>query len=127
MGMRDLEVCCLAKDRGNSTSYLRKHFGGIIQNMERIHISEADASANFEGLMARARAGAEIFIEKPALPDVVLRVADRPSGRLFSESIALAEAHAGETGDEPVMDADFAADLEEILRNRKPRDTSAWD
>jgi hypothetical protein len=26
-----------------------------------------------------------------------------------------------------VMDAEFAADLEEIIRNRKPRDTSAWD
>jgi hypothetical protein len=27
----------------------------------------------------------------------------------------------------PVMDTDFAADLEEVIRNRKPRDTSAWD
>jgi hypothetical protein len=26
-----------------------------------------------------------------------------------------------------VMDAEFAADMEEIVRNRKPRDTSAWD
>jgi len=25
------------------------------------------------------------------------------------------------------MDPEFAADLEEIIRNRKPRDTSAWD
>jgi hypothetical protein len=27
----------------------------------------------------------------------------------------------------PVMDADFAVDLEEIIRNRKPADRSAWD
>jgi hypothetical protein len=26
-----------------------------------------------------------------------------------------------------VMDAEFAADMEEIIRNRKPRDRSAWD
>jgi hypothetical protein len=77
--------------------------------------------------MARVRAGAEIVIEKEASPAVVLRVAVEPRGRLLSESIALAEAHANEMGFEPVMDPEFAADLEEIIRNRKPRDTSAWD
>jgi hypothetical protein len=30
-------------------------------------------------------------------------------------------------GYEPVMDAEFAADMVEIIRNRKPCDTSAWD
>jgi hypothetical protein len=30
-------------------------------------------------------------------------------------------------GFEPVMDPEFAADLEEIVSSRKPRDTSAWD
>jgi hypothetical protein len=54
-------------------------------------------------------------------------VAVEPRGRLLSESIALAETHAKEMGFEPVMDPEFAADLEEIIRNRKPRDTSAWD
>ena len=48
-------------------------------------------------------------------------------GRLLSESIALAKAHAKELGYEPTMDADFAADLREIINSRKPRDLSAWD
>jgi antitoxin (DNA-binding transcriptional repressor) of toxin-antitoxin stability system len=96
-------------------------------NMATIHISEAEAARDFAGLMARVRAGAEIVIEKEASPAVVLRVAVEPRGRLLSESIALAEAHAEEMGFEPVMDPEFAADLEEIVRNRKPRDTSAWD
>lgn len=96
-------------------------------SMAVIHISEADAARDFAGLLAHVRAGAEIVIEKEASPAVVLRVAVEPRGRLLSESIALAEAHAKEMGFEPVMDADFAADLEEIIRNRKPRDTSAWD
>jgi hypothetical protein len=55
-------------------------------------------------------------------PAVVLRVAVEPRGRLLSESLALAEAHAKEIGFEPVMDPEFAADLEEIIGNRKPRD-----
>jgi hypothetical protein len=45
----------------------------------------------------------------------------------LSESIALAESHTKELGYEPVTDAEFAADMEEIIRNREPRDTSAWD
>lgn len=57
----------------------------------------------------------------------MLRVAAEPRVRTISESIALAEAYSKELGYTPVMDADFAADLEEIIANRKPRDNSAWD
>jgi antitoxin (DNA-binding transcriptional repressor) of toxin-antitoxin stability system len=96
-------------------------------DMAVIHISETEAASDFAGLLARVRAGEEIVIEKEASPAVVLRMAVEPRGRLLSESIALAEAHAKELGFEPVMDAEFAADMEEIIRNRRPRDTSAWD
>jgi len=72
------------------------------------------------------RAGEEIVIEKEAATPVVLRAIE-PRGRRLSESLALAEKHAEELGYEPRMDPEFAADLEEIIRNRKPRDTSAWD
>jgi len=96
-------------------------------NMATIHISEADAIRDIRGLLARAYLGEEIVIEKNAAPAIVLRKAIEPRGRLLSESIALAELHAEELGYEPCMDPEFAADLEEIIRNRKPRDTSAWD
>jgi antitoxin (DNA-binding transcriptional repressor) of toxin-antitoxin stability system len=95
-------------------------------SMATIHISEADAARDFAGLMARVRAGVEVVIDD-ASPAVKLSIIAARPGRLLSESIALAEAHAKELGYEPVMDAEFAADMEEIVRNRKPRDTSAWD
>jgi prevent-host-death family protein len=95
--------------------------------MAIIHISEAEAVADFAGLLARVRAGEEIVIESNAQPVAVLRSVAEPRGRLLSVSIALAEAHANEVGYEPVMDSGFAADLEEIIRNRKPRDLSAWE
>jgi antitoxin (DNA-binding transcriptional repressor) of toxin-antitoxin stability system len=94
--------------------------------MATVHIPEAEALRDLPGLLARVRAGEEIVIEKDASAPVVLRVAAEPRGRLLSESIALAEAHAQELGYEPRMDPDFAADIEEIVRNRRPRDTSAW-
>ena len=40
--------------------------------------------------------------------------------------IALAEAHERETGDVPVLDPDFAADVEEIVRNRKAWNPPPW-
>jgi antitoxin (DNA-binding transcriptional repressor) of toxin-antitoxin stability system len=94
--------------------------------MRTVHIPETEAVRDLPGLLARVRAGEEIVIEKEASSAVVLRVAVEPHGRLLSESIALAEAHAKESGYEPQMDPEFAAELEEIIRNRKPRDPSAW-
>ena len=94
--------------------------------MATIRISEADAARDFAGLIARVRLGVEIVIENDAAPAVVLRAAE-PARRSISESIAMAEARTRELGYKPVMDAGFAADLKEIIGNRKPRDTSAWD
>jgi antitoxin (DNA-binding transcriptional repressor) of toxin-antitoxin stability system len=100
--------------------------GGYDEEMATIHISEAEAARDFAGLMARVRDGVEVVIESGTQPVAILRAADPPR-RSISESIALAEAYSKELGYEPVMDAEFAADMEEIIRNRKPRDTSAWD
>lgn len=94
--------------------------------MATIRISEADAARDFAGLMAHVRLGTEVVIENGTSPVAVLRLA-APPRRSVSESIALAEARTRELGYKPVMDADYAADLEQIVRNRKPRDTSAWE
>jgi antitoxin (DNA-binding transcriptional repressor) of toxin-antitoxin stability system len=94
---------------------------------EVIHISEAEAAAtSVATLLAHVRAGAEVVIENGARPVAVLRSAEPRPGRLLSESIALAEAHAKELGYEPTLDAEFAADLKEIINSRKPRDVSTW-
>jgi len=92
-----------------------------------LHISDADAASDFTSLLNRVRAGEEVVIEHDARPVAVLRPADSGRGRLLSESVALAEAQAREMGYEPVMDADFAADLEEIIWSRKPRNLPTWD
>ncbi|HLJ78208.1 MAG TPA: hypothetical protein VKT75_12380 [Acidobacteriaceae bacterium] len=89
-------------------------------------MSEAEAARDFAAVLARVRAGEEVVIEKDAQAVAVVKPADPPR-RSISESIALAEAHSQELGYKPVMDAEFAADLEKIVRNRKPRERSAWD
>ena len=105
-----------------------KRNSSIIIGMATFHISEFDAARDFPSLLARVREGAEIVIESGASAVAVLRPAgDEFRPRLLSESIALAKKHAEELGYEPSMDPEFAADLEEIVRNRKPWNPPAWE
>jgi antitoxin (DNA-binding transcriptional repressor) of toxin-antitoxin stability system len=95
-----------------------------------IHISEAEAASDLATVLARVRAGAEIVIGGHE-PVVVVRAgevrAEPERGRFLSECIALAKAHEEETGKAPVLDPDFAADVEEIVRNRKSWNPPAWE
>jgi antitoxin (DNA-binding transcriptional repressor) of toxin-antitoxin stability system len=94
--------------------------------MATIRISEAEAARNFAGLLAQVRAGAEVVIESDAHPAAILRAVEPPR-RSIEECIALAKKHEEETGEAPVLDPDFAADVEEIIRNRRPWNPPAWD
>jgi antitoxin (DNA-binding transcriptional repressor) of toxin-antitoxin stability system len=106
----------------------RLAYRGMIMNVGAIHISEAEAARDFAGLLARVRAGAEIIIENGSSPAVVLRPAvEEFRPRLISESIALAKKRAEELGYVPRMDSGFAADLEEIVKNRRPWNPPAWE
>jgi len=90
-----------------------------------IHISEAEAASDFAALMARVRAGAKVVIENGARPVAVLHAAE-PERRSISECIAIAKAHE-ETGKAPVLDPDFAKDVEEIVGHRNPWNPPAWE
>jgi prevent-host-death family protein len=93
-----------------------------------IHVSDSEAANNLASLLDRVSGGAEVIIERDSRPVAVVRSPEPSRGRLLSESIALAKAHAKELGYEPTMDADFAADLEDIINShRKPLNPPAWD
>ena len=91
-----------------------------------IHISEEEAASDFAALMARVRAGAKFVIENGARPVAVLHAAE-PERRSISECIALAKVHEEETGKAPVLDPDFAKDVEEIVSHRRPWNPPAWE
>ncbi|HEV3202395.1 MAG TPA: hypothetical protein VGZ73_31075 [Bryobacteraceae bacterium] len=91
-----------------------------------LHVTEADAQRDLAAILQEVRSGAEVVIERDAQPVAVIRAAG-PVRRTISECIALAEAHEKETGQAPVLDADFAADVEEIIRNRKPWNPPSWE
>ena len=98
----------------------------MIASMEPLHISESDAVRDLAAILKRVQAGAAVVIERDAQPFAIIRAA-APARRTISECIALAEAHEKEAGNAPVLDPDFAADVEEIVRNRKPWNPLPWD
>jgi hypothetical protein len=55
------------------------------------------------------------------------RSAAEQERRTIFVCIALAKAHEEETGKAPVLDPDFAEDVEEILNHRKPWSPPAWE
>jgi antitoxin (DNA-binding transcriptional repressor) of toxin-antitoxin stability system len=91
-----------------------------------IHISDAEAVSDFAAVLERVRAGAEVVIESGKVPVAILRPAEKHT-RALSESLRLAEEHAKEMGCEPQLDSDFAADLLEIIKGRRPRALSSWE
>lgn len=93
----------------------------MITGMERriVHVSEADAVRDMASILQRVQAGAEVVIERDSQPLAVIR-AVAPLPRTISDCIAVAELREKQTGEAPRLDPDFAADVEEIIRNRKP-------
>jgi antitoxin (DNA-binding transcriptional repressor) of toxin-antitoxin stability system len=90
-----------------------------------LRVSEADAVRDLAAILKRVQAGTEIVIERDEQPLAIIRAAT-PERRTISECIAMAEAREKETGEQPVLDPDFAADVEEIVRNRKPWNPPTW-
>lgn len=91
--------------------------------MATYHISEAEATRDFTGLLARVREGAEVVIENESASPVLVRsLAERPIRRL-SESLRIArENTSGVT-----LDGEFGQDMDAaITSHREPIDCT-WD
>ena len=91
-----------------------------------MRVSEKDLANNVATIIQKVESGAEVIVERDAQPVAVIRAA-APLNRMTSECIALAKAHEEETGEPPMLDPDFAADVEEIIRSRKPWEPPSWD
>ena len=98
----------------------------MIGDMATVRITEAELARDVRGVLEKIERGNEVIIERDAQPVAVLRAAS-PVRRTISECIALAKAHEEETSLAPTLDPDFAADVEEIIRNRQPWKPPAWD
>jgi len=94
----------------------------MIERMEQVRMTEAEVTSNFAAVLEKLRHGAEVVVERDHRAVAVIKPVKGP-GRPIDECIALAKAH----GSGATLDEGFAKDLEEIIANRRPLDTSVWD
>jgi antitoxin (DNA-binding transcriptional repressor) of toxin-antitoxin stability system len=94
----------------------------MIEDMAVLHMTEAEVARDFAAVLEKVRQGAEILVEEGYRTVAVIKAIQGP-GRPLDECIALAKAH----GSGATLDEDFASDLEAIIAERQPLDTSAWD
>jgi antitoxin (DNA-binding transcriptional repressor) of toxin-antitoxin stability system len=90
--------------------------------MAVIRISEAEASRDFAGVLARVREGAEVIIEDSTSSAVALHAIEPPL-RCLSESLRLAKEHAVRT----TLDGGLANDLEAIVNSHPEPLRNPWD
>ena len=94
--------------------------------MAQLHITEEELAQDLHATLEKVQQGAEVVVERDNRPVAIIRPPER-RGRLLSEAIALAKQREEERGYAVTLDPDFAADVEEIVRNRKPWNPPAWD
>ena len=94
--------------------------------MAQVHISEAELERDLHAVLEKVRQGAEVIVERNHQPLAVLRAAT-PQRRTISDCIALAQQREKERGHAVTLDPEFAAEVERIVRNRKPWNPSSWD
>jgi antitoxin (DNA-binding transcriptional repressor) of toxin-antitoxin stability system len=94
--------------------------------MAQVHMSEAELARDLHAVLEKVRQGVEVIVERDDQPLAVLRAAV-PLRRTISESISLAEHRDRDRGYAVTLDPDFAAEVEQIVQNRKPWNPSSWD
>jgi antitoxin (DNA-binding transcriptional repressor) of toxin-antitoxin stability system len=94
----------------------------MIEGMAQVHMTEAEVTKDFAAVLEKVRQGTEVVIEEGYRTVAVISPVKEP-GRPIDECIALAK----QRGSGATLDEDFANDLEDIIAERKPLDTSAWD
>jgi len=92
------------------------------QDMAQVHMTEAELARDVHAALEKVRHGDEVIIEHDHKPVARIMPARGP-GRPVAECIAIAE----ELGSKIPPDDEFGRDLEEIIADRKPLDTSQWE
>jgi hypothetical protein len=93
--------------------------------MATTYISATDAARNFEAILASIQTGETFVIEGESLPVAVV-AAPGPKARLLSDVVAAFKEKEASMSEVPVLDPEFAAVVEERIRNREQRDLSQW-
>ena len=88
-----------------------------------VHITEAELARDIHAVLAKVQEGVEVIVEQDHRPVAVIKT-PQGTGRLLSESIALAEGR----GSTAALDEGFMKDVEEgIARRSQPWNPPTWE
>ena len=91
--------------------------------MAVIYISRVQAASDFDGLLALASNGDEVFIEANERVIARLLPADAPRPRLLSESLRILR----QRGSTVTLDGVFGRDLEAVIASHPEPLRNPWD
>ena len=89
-------------------------------------MTEAELARDLHSVLEKVRQGAEVIVEQNDQPVAVIKPAV-PVRRTLSDLIHAAEERERAHGGTTTLDPDFASNIEEIVRNRKPWAPRSWD
>ncbi len=98
----------------------------MMEEMAQLHMTGAEVSGDFAAAMRRIGHGEEIVVDRNGQPVAIIRPVE-PEPRTLSELIELATQREKERGYAITLDEDYAADVEQIVRERKPWTPRSWD
>jgi antitoxin (DNA-binding transcriptional repressor) of toxin-antitoxin stability system len=95
----------------------------MIEEMDVLHLSEAEVVKNIAAVLEKVRKGSEVVVEQDHRPIAVIKP-PKPSGRMISEVVADLKSR----GSDAVIDDAFARDIEAgIEAQRQPWIPPSWE
>jgi hypothetical protein len=94
--------------------------------MAQIHMTEAEVSGDFTGALSKLGPDGEIVVDRNGQPVAIIK-APPDKARTLTELIQLARRREEQRGFSIRLDDDFAADVEQIVRERKPWTPRSWE
>jgi antitoxin (DNA-binding transcriptional repressor) of toxin-antitoxin stability system len=95
--------------------------------MAQAHMTEAEVSGNFAAVLKKIGHGEEIVVDRDGQPVAIIRPPAERKPRTLSQLSALAGQREKDRGFAIPLDEDYAADIEHIVRERKPWIPRSWE
>jgi antitoxin (DNA-binding transcriptional repressor) of toxin-antitoxin stability system len=95
--------------------------------MAQVHMTEAEVSGNFGTVLKKVGHGEEIVVDRDGQPVAIIRPPAERKPRTFSQLSTLAGQREKERGFAVTLDENYAADIEQIVRERKPWAPRSWE
>jgi antitoxin (DNA-binding transcriptional repressor) of toxin-antitoxin stability system len=94
--------------------------------MAQVHMTEAEVSSDFAAVLKKIGRGEETVVDRNGQPVAIIKPA-RTEPPTISDLIERASQREEQRGYTVTLDEDYATDIEQIVRERKPWTPRSWE